>query len=286
MAEVKQIMVYNTNPIRRCGITDVSIDLNTGDADFVVEWTQEPGGHLLTDLEMVARRVKSGDWAWYDPDTDTEFREIFMIGEYDTEGPSDPIYYCDDINLTKEGHTLFHIVGIGPMSGGLYHNPVAEHLCWNDLTGKMWYSIDSALPEEYQPVPASPKSHLTFLDEISERLVRKDKEYQPIPASPKSPQTFLEEISERLVRKGKEYQIADESEPLFNAEMAGELLKQDAVQVAWTWTMKHIISVNEMVARRGEVGYPIDVWEEKLGDIIGYSSLIVDQLRHEREKTE
>ena len=257
MTEFKQIMVYNTDPIRRCGITDVSIDLDTGDADFVVEWTQEPGGHFLTDLES-GMRVKSGDWAWYDPDINAEFREIFMIGEYDADGPSDKIYYCDDVDRTKEGQTLFHIVGTGSMSGGLYHNRVGKHLCWDDLAGKMWYSIDFDLPEEYQPIPASPKS----------------------------PQTFLEEISERLVRKGKEYQIADETEPLSNAELAGELLKQDAVQVAWTWAMKHIISVNEMVARRGEVGYPVEVWEEKLGDIIGYSSLIVDQLRHEREKME
>ena len=81
---------------------------------------------------------------------------------------------------------------------------------------------------------------------------------------------FLDEIKERLVRKGKEY--AGKIDCLENFKRAGALQNTTPEAALFGIMAKHIVSVAMMVEK--EDFENLDVWDEKLGDIIGFCLLM------------
>ena len=79
----------------------------------------------------------------------------------------------------------------------------------------------------------------------------------------------LKEVVDRMVKKGKEY--ASGEDRLSNIRTTSFLCKNTMPEVCFNFMSKHIISVRDMVQDRKD--YPMDVWIEKLGDIIVYCLL-------------
>lgn len=83
-------------------------------------------------------------------------------------------------------------------------------------------------------------------------------------------QARLDEIVNRMIRKGKEY--ASGEDRLSNIRTTAFLCKNTMPEVCFNFMSKHIISIRDMVQDRKS--YPMDVWIEKLGDIIVYCILL------------
>lgn len=92
-----------------------------------------------------------------------------------------------------------------------------------------------------------------------------------------TPETFdevvrgmMEQSSQVLLSKAKEY--ATGGDRLHNFRLAAELNDQTMEQACWGFATKHLISVVDMV-KSGDV-YPMEVWDEKLGDLSNYLYLL------------
>lgn len=79
----------------------------------------------------------------------------------------------------------------------------------------------------------------------------------------------LQSIRATLGRKAEEYSYGDR---LSNFKRAAEIQRITPAQAAWNFTMKHLVSVQDMIESRRE--YPEALWDEKLGDAINYLILI------------
>lgn len=81
---------------------------------------------------------------------------------------------------------------------------------------------------------------------------------------------FLERNLKLLESKGKEY--GKEKSDYYNFDSVKELMGMTREKVAFSYMAKHIASLSLMVDNPDEIA--LVVWEEKLGDIINYCSLI------------
>ena len=81
---------------------------------------------------------------------------------------------------------------------------------------------------------------------------------------------LLDRCKNVLQHKAGEY--ADSSDRLHNFHTAAELIGCTKAQACWGMAVKHVVSVSDMV-KSGE-GYPMSMWDEKIGDMLNYCILL------------
>lgn len=80
---------------------------------------------------------------------------------------------------------------------------------------------------------------------------------------------FLETIINRMKKKALEY--APGSNPFQNFDDTARRTGKTPLQCLLSFADKHITSVTQMI--NSGKSYPIEVWDEKLGDVIAYMAL-------------
>lgn len=83
-------------------------------------------------------------------------------------------------------------------------------------------------------------------------------------------ENLIEKTRDTLVNKNKEYAPGDM--PLVNFYRSADILALEPELVALGFQTKHITSVIDML--QSQKDYPLELWEEKLGDMINYCILI------------
>ena len=100
---------------------------------------------------------------------------------------------------------------------------------------------------------------------------------------------FLEETLERtrtvLASKATEYAEGADSR-FHNFEKAAWFLDSSEEQALWGFVTKHLVSLQDMIsAKSGDpqepyVSYPLEQWDEKIGDVINYMILLRGIVHH------
>lgn len=82
---------------------------------------------------------------------------------------------------------------------------------------------------------------------------------------------ILDEVEAKLTAKGKEYNL--EKDRLGFFKRAAAMQGGTPEQALYGFMLKHLVSVSDMV--RSGMGYPMDLWKEKLLDIVNYCVLLL-----------
>lgn len=86
----------------------------------------------------------------------------------------------------------------------------------------------------------------------------------------KSVQLQLNRIDSTLTKKNTEY--ATDDFPLHNFYESAKLLRSTPKEAAFAFMVKHLTSITDMVQSNNV--YPLELWQEKLGDAKNYLVLI------------
>ena len=92
----------------------------------------------------------------------------------------------------------------------------------------------------------------------------------------------IEQIKAILTKKAKEY--ASDTDRLHNFKKAAGLTGLEPEQCAWLMTVKHLVSVQDMVNSIGGDMPRQEYVDEKIGDTINYMILIDALIRERRDK--
>lgn len=99
--------------------------------------------------------------------------------------------------------------------------------------------------------------------------------------------TFLEETFERirlvLASKGNEYVANDAKSRFHNFDISAAFKSESSEQALWGFVTKQLVSLSDMV-KCDSTSYPIDLWDEKLGDVINYMILLRGIVHHKHDR--
>ena len=98
---------------------------------------------------------------------------------------------------------------------------------------------------------------------------------------------FLEETLDRtrevLRSKGHEYAHDPDESRFHNFEVTAQFLDCSEERALWGFMAKHLTSVNDMIKTSKDnqyVVYPLEQWDEKIGDVINYMILLRGIVHH------
>lgn len=94
----------------------------------------------------------------------------------------------------------------------------------------------------------------------------------------KSIEAQLKRVKETLIKKNKEY--STDNSPLHNFHQSAKLLRTTPKESAFAFMVKHLTSITDMLQSGND--YPMELWEEKLGDAKNYLFLIECLVEEER----
>jgi hypothetical protein len=98
---------------------------------------------------------------------------------------------------------------------------------------------------------------------------------------------FLEETFERirlvLASKGNEYVANDAKSRFHNFDISAAFKSESSEQALWGFVTKQLVSLSDMV-KCDSTSYPIDLWDEKLGDVINYMILLRGIVYHKHNQ--
>lgn len=96
----------------------------------------------------------------------------------------------------------------------------------------------------------------------------------------KSIEAQLKRVKETLIKKNKEY--STDNSPLHNFHQSAKILRVSPKECALAFMVKHLTSIIDMT--QSDIDYPIELWEEKLGDAKNYLFLIECLVQEEKNE--
>lgn len=94
----------------------------------------------------------------------------------------------------------------------------------------------------------------------------------------KSIEAQLKRVKETLIKKNKEY--STDNSPLHNFHQSAKILRVSPKECALAFMVKHLTSIIDMT--QSDTDYPMELWEEKLGDAKNYMILIECLVKEEK----
>ena len=90
----------------------------------------------------------------------------------------------------------------------------------------------------------------------------------------------IEHIRSKLKVKGAEYVPGSETVSRFHNFEVGAALNNESIEkTLWGFVTKHLVSLSDMV-KVNSTDYDIEVWDEKIGDVILYMLLLHGMVTH------
>lgn len=89
----------------------------------------------------------------------------------------------------------------------------------------------------------------------------------------------LKRVKETLIKKSKEY--STDNLPLHNFHQSAKILRVSPKESAFAFMVKHLTSITDML--QSDTDYPMELWEEKLGDAKNYLFLIECLVQEEKK---
>lgn len=87
----------------------------------------------------------------------------------------------------------------------------------------------------------------------------------------------IKKCEDVLIAKGKEYAANDDR--LFNFKQVAKLNQVDAMEALWGMCSKQIVSIADFIKTNSIYPRPLEVWDEKITDVINYLILLRAILR-------